>query len=132
MNTRTETFVDCAEWDKVVSQTYGRPYKFQQQNGCQQRGEFSLTVPSSDACDDEQHDSIPEVVNHDEMGVKLSAWLARDPTQPLVDGDRVCDEQWEIGLWWDRNFYPDIHAVANDLHSKGLLPAGDYIILIDW
>ena len=35
-------------------------------------------------------------------------------------------------LWWERNFYPDVSMIINDLHSKGLLPAGDYSIDIDW
>jgi hypothetical protein len=35
-------------------------------------------------------------------------------------------------MWWERNFYPDIQIVANDLHSKDLLEAGTYIIEIDW
>jgi hypothetical protein len=35
-------------------------------------------------------------------------------------------------MWWDRNFYPNLQMVANDLHEKGLLAAGDYIISIDW
>ena len=41
-------------------------------------------------------------------------------------------DQWAIDLWWERNFYPNIQMVANDLHSKGLLEAGEYTINIDW
>ena len=41
-------------------------------------------------------------------------------------------DSWLIDLWWKRNFYPDIEMVANDLHAKGLLEAGEYAIDIDW
>lgn len=134
MKTRTETVIDVGEWDKLVQDTYGRVYSFQQQDDCRDRGNFYLTVPKDI---DESHlpDSIPEVVNHNIMGVKFAAWLARDPKQPLDgSGDRkeYYSDQWAIDLWWARNFYPDIQVVANELHSKGLLPAGEYTIDIDW
>jgi hypothetical protein len=35
-------------------------------------------------------------------------------------------------MFWDRNFYPNVQMVANDLHKKGLLEAGEYSIRIDW
>lgn len=74
------------------------------------------------------NDSIPEVVNGYEMGVKFEVWLARDPNQPITNQKY----DWELELFWERNFYPDIHTLANDLHSKGLIEAGDYLINIDW
>jgi len=73
-------------------------------------------------------ESVPEIVNGVEMGVKFHNWLERDPKQPV--GDDATD--WTIELFWERNFYPDVQMVANDLHSKGLIEAGDYIINIDW
>jgi hypothetical protein len=39
---------------------------------------------------------------------------------------------YRLELWWDRNFYPELQMVANDLHAKGLLAAGNHTILIDW
>ena len=62
------------------------------------------------------------------MGVKFAVWLARDPKQPLKDQKN----DFQLSLWWDRNFYPDVQTVANDLHAKGLLASGDYVIDIDW
>ena len=44
--------------------------------------------------------------------------------QPHVTG-------YELQIW-ERNFYPNIQAVANDLYKKGLLETGDYWIDIDW
>jgi hypothetical protein len=122
MKTKTVTMIDVDEWDKLVKDTYKKPYSFQQQDGCKDRGIFNLTVPSS------VEDFVPEIVNHEDMGVSFKAWLARDPKQPLEEDK----ETWAIVMWWERNFYPDIQIVANDLHEKGLLEAGEYTINIDW
>lgn len=119
--------IDVQDWDRLVEETYGRPYQYQQQQGCQSRGTQELTVPSKWA-DDYENDTVPEIVNGNEMGVSFKAWLARDPSQPLEN--QKYDH--ENKLWWIRNFYPDLDTVANDLHEKGLLPAGEYIINIDW
>lgn len=126
MKIRTEQVIDVSDWDKFVSETYGRLYNFQQQDGCQSQGNFYLKVPST-ACDHENH-SVPEEVNEDEMGVSFAAWLARDPKQPLENQEY----DFELKLWWNRNFYPDIQMVANDLYNKGLLAAGEYTICINW
>ena len=120
--------IDCHDWDKLVVETYGRPYCFQQQDECQSRGLFELSIPSDFTMDEDMNDSIPEVVNGEEMGVKFNVWLARDPKQPIPN--QTAD--YQLGLFWDRNFYPDIYTVANDLHAKGLIEAGEYGIKIDW
>lgn len=119
--------IEASDWDKLVEETYGKPYSFQQQDGCKPRGMFHLEVPSGYTCDDEMNADIPEIINGDTMGVKFKKWLERDPKQS-VDGKT----DYRIRLWWDRNFYPDIHTVANDLHKKGLIEAGEYSIEIDW
>ncbi len=122
--------IDVSEWDALVEKTYGRAYSFQQQDGCKSRGVFRFSVPAESEIDADMPDSIPEKVNGEEMGVKFSAWLARDPKQKLADPDE--QEDYCLRLWWERNFYPDVQMVANDLHAKGLLEAGDYTINIDW
>jgi hypothetical protein len=119
--------IEVSDWDKLVSDTYGKPYSFQQQDGCQSRGIFHLSIPSEYTCDDEMNDEIPEIINSETMGVKFEKWLERDPNQPV--GGRT---DYGIDLWWGRNFYPDIHTVANDLHKRGLIEAGEYSIEIDW
>lgn len=126
---KTERVVSVQDWDDFVEKTYGRPYSFQQQSGCQDRGTHQLTIPDEETYDCE-NDTVPEVVNHDDMGVSFAAWLARDPKQMLTTkGDQ---DSWSLELWWHRNFYPDIQMIANDLHEKGLVEAGEYIINIDW
>lgn len=128
IKTRTEQVIDVFDFDKLVMDTYGRPYSFQQQDGCKERQRVHITVPSDGW--DYVNETIPEEVNHEEMGVSFSAWLARDPNQKIpnphsfpYDGTR---------LWWERNFYPCVDKVVDDLYQRGLLPEGDYVIDIDW
>jgi hypothetical protein len=128
IKTKNVKMIDVDDWDNLVTSTYGRPYNFQQQDDCQSRGIFHLSIPSEYTNDNEMNDEIPEVVNGNEMGVKFKKWLERDPKQP-VGGET---DDWMIELWWERNFYPDIHTVANDLYDKGLIEAGEYTINIDW
>jgi len=128
LKTQNIKIVDMNDWDALVEKTYGKPYCFQQQDDCQDRGLFEITIPSKYTCDDEMHDSIKEVVNGNEMGVKFQVWLDRDPKKPLP-GEK---EKYTIELFWHRNFYPDIHTLANDLYKKGLVEAGEYGIKIDW
>ena len=127
------TLISVEEWDNLVVKTYGKIYSFQQQNNCRDRGIYHLCIPSCDA-EDFKNTELPEIVNHPKRGIKFSAWLDRDPNQPLKklsdQGDTVYP--WEIVIWWERNFYPNVEFLANDLHQKGLLAAGDYIIEIDW
>jgi hypothetical protein len=119
--------IEVSDWNKLVSDTYGKPYSFQQQNGCWSRGIFHLTIPSEYTRDDEMNDEIPEIINGKTMGVKFEKWLERDPNEPVAGRT-----DYGIKLWWDRNFYPDIHTVANDLYKRGLIEAGEYSIEIDW
>lgn len=118
-------------WDDLVSKTYGRPYSFQQQDKCKDRGLFEFTVPN-EPCD-YKNDSIVEKVNGPKMGVSFKAWLARDPKSPPKDDEKEYSSQdWMIDLFWSRNFYPDFQMVANDLCEKGLIEPGEYAINIDW
>lgn len=128
MKIRTENVIEVSDWDKIVTATYGRPYSFQQQDGCQMRGRFNIVIPAE--AEDFENDTVPENVNDEEMGVSFAAWLARDPQQLLSPSDQ--QNSWSLGLWWARNFYPDMQMVANGLHSKGLIKAGKYSINIDW
>lgn len=121
--------IDVSDWDDLVEKTYGRLYNFQQQDGCKERQHVGITVPDKYP-EDYENDTVPEVVNSNKMGVSFKAWLERDPEQKLTGRDDQYD--WSLGLWWDRNFYPHVSMIVNDLHSKGLLEAGEYEIDIDW
>jgi len=129
MNIKTQKVIEVQDWDELVQETYGRPYNFQQQHGCQSRGLVHISVPEEYTEDEDMHDSIPDdKVNGEEMGVKFATWLARDPKQELTEDS----SSWAIGMFWERNFYPDLNTVINDLHAKGLLEEGKYVINIDW
>lgn len=138
--------IDLQEWDKLVKETYGRTYSFQQQCGCKDRGIYKFSVPE-EYPEDFENDSIPEIINGEEMGVSFKAWLERDPNAPLNPSDeelescnyfykedrtKWCESKSHIRLFYNRNFYPHVSMIINDLHEKGNLPAGDYIINIDW
>jgi hypothetical protein len=127
MKIETVNLITDDDWDDFVEETYGRTYCFHQQEGGRDRGTFHLVVPFEDDSDYEANE-VPEIVNHPEMGVSFAAWLARDPKKPLPEQI----EDWELNLWWERNFYPSVEVIANDLHKRGLLKAGKYIIEIDW
>lgn len=129
IHTHKVSMIKVNDWDKFVEETYNRPYSFQQQDGCKSRGIHPLTVPEEDPYDFEK-DTIPEEVNGNTMGVSFKAWLARNPTQKLSSKNDQFD--WLRRLFWERNFYPDVNMIANDLYNKGLLDAGEYIINIDW
>lgn len=116
-----------SEWDKLVQETYKRPYTFQQQERCRDRGTFYITIPVKNA-EDFENDTVPEIVNHDKIGVSFEAWLNRDPKKPIFNQEY----DFELEMWWQRNFYPSVEMVANDLHKRGLIEAGDYVINIDW
>ena len=126
MKVRKENLIDVSDWDESVVKAYKRPYSFQQQGGCRPRGVFRISVP--DEAEDFKRDTVPEIVNHKEMGVSFAAWLKRNPEAPL-ENER---DDYFLMLWWERNFYPDIQMVANDLHKRGLLEKGNYAIDIDW
>lgn len=125
--------VSVQEWDNLVEDTYGRPYSFQQQDGCKERGTFQFNVPYGSK-EDFPNDTIPEKVNGPQMGVSFKAWLARNPNKPVDNEytDNDGEEAWRIRMFWERNFYPCIDMVINDLHKQGLLEKGEYVIDIDW
>jgi hypothetical protein len=124
---RTRNVIEVYDWDKLVIETYGKPYSFQQQEGCKERGTFDFTVPDDETYDEEYNDSIPEEVNGNIMGVKFQVWLDRDPTYM-----GSFTHSFENDLFWARNFYPDPYTLINDLYKRGLIEAGEYTIDIDW
>jgi hypothetical protein len=130
ITTRTEQVIDVGDWDNLVKTTYERPYSFQQQDGCKERQRVEVTIPDEYA-EDYENDTVPEVVNHDDMGVSFKAWIERDSQQTLNSPDEW-DRKNGLSMWWERNFYPTVEMIANDLHEKGLIEAGTYTIDIDW
>lgn len=129
LKTETKQIVKCSDFDRLVTKTYGKPYCYQQQDNCKDRGTEYFSVPSEWTNDEGMNDSIPEKVNGNEMGVKFSVWLNTDPNTHKENNNW---EDFEVGLFWERNFYPDFGTLVNDLHAKGLIEAGEYAMKIDW
>jgi hypothetical protein len=125
LRTRTEKIIDVHDFDKLVQNTYGKQYSYQQQDGCRSRGMYPLCVPNES--EDIDRDVIPEEINGSEMGVSFSAWLLRDVEKSVGP----YKDEWYIELFWERNFYPDVQMIANDLHVKGLIKSGSYLIDVD-
>jgi len=126
---RNIILIEDSEWDELVVKTYGKPYCFQQQDDCKDRGTERILVPDKNSIsfDDEMNDSIPETDDPSSiMGVKFQVWLDRDPLQLVLN-----DEQLTY-LYWHRNFYPNVNILANDMYEKGILEEGEYLINIDW
>lgn len=126
MKIRNVKMIEVYDWDTLVEKTYGKPYSFQQQEGCKSRGTFELTIP--DSAQDFKNKSVPDIINGDKMGVSFKAWLKRDIKE--WNGDD--GDAFMVDLFWQRNWYPDVQMVANDLHKRGLIEAGEYVINIDW
>lgn len=100
---------------ELITETYGRPYRLQQGG----MGEFlgQDTIVSV---------SVPEEA--DDVDVQLFAiWLQQDATPPA---DSIA--RWKWKLEWERYKAAPIQPILNDLHEKGLLDAGDYVIHVWW
>jgi hypothetical protein len=149
MKIRTVKQIDAQDWDELVRTTYNKIYDYQQQDGCKNRGVEYINTDEN-FLEDYENDTIPEVINGNDMGVSFKAWLNRDPESPLNPTDEELKdsfyyygktdeekEQWKknksrINLFWSRNFYPHVSMIANDLCKRGLLEPGEYQINIDW
>jgi len=121
---KTTISIDSSDLDALVVATYGRPYCFQQ-DGCESCRTLQIQVPVP-APDDFENTSIPEVLNGSEQGVSFEAWLARDPTTFREEW-----EAWENKLFWERSFFPSLDQILNDLHRRGLLDSGSYVLVIE-
>ena len=71
---------------------------------------------------------MPEEINGYRKGVSFATWLDR---HPKAWNGKAADELY-LDLFWNRNFYPNVQMIANDLYEKGLIEAGEYVIKIDW
>lgn len=149
-----EKIIDSNDWNKFITEVYGKPYCLQQQEGCRGRGIIRLEVPTELFEEEIEYKKIPEITTmNDEFEVSFESWIKRDPKKPLNPTREELDlenkvhyedltipenfKKWStykhrIDLFWKRHFYPNIHAIANDLYNKGLLKKGNYIINIDW
>jgi hypothetical protein len=107
------------EFSRLVSETYGRPYQLQQQDNCMGQDEIErVTVPD-------------EGIDIDD-DARFAEWRDADVPDPVgvLHGETRWD--WEVELYWQREYYPPLQELVNDLHERGLLPQGDYVIHASW
>jgi hypothetical protein len=128
MKIKTIKQIDVDDWDEFISKTYGKIYSFQQQDGCKDRGIVNISVPYNDGDEYEEVTQIPFKVNGSHWGVNFETWLSTDSDETR----KHFSSDWENAIFWDRNFYPYIGCVVDDLYKKGLLKEGTYQINIDW
>lgn len=129
MNIKTIKLIEESDWNDLVTKTYGKVYKLQQQDGCMDRQLLTIEIPFDNSCEEEEmNDNISDDHQDPNMGVKFQTWLDRDPKKPLEHQQY----DWELNTHWQRRFYPNLQTIANDLHSKGLIEAGEYSINVDW
>lgn len=127
LKTITKQIIDVDDFDNLVKKTYNKIYSFQQQDDCKSRQMVSISVPIKKP-EDFGTTEIPFEVNGEKKGVNFEIWLKTNPD----DTQKYFKEKYENELFWKRNFYPSIEIILNDLHSKGLIESGSYLINIDW
>jgi hypothetical protein len=120
MRIKSVKLIDETEFSQLVREAYGRPYRLQQQDHCMGQNEIELiTIPDEGIdIDDPQ---------------RFEEWRdAEAPESRGVDqfGDMRWD--WEVELHWEREFYPPLQELVNDMYERSLLPQGDYAIRAYW
>lgn len=129
MKIETIKQISLQDWNELIENTYGKPYNFQQQDGCKPRGIETIETNSKWA-EDFENTEIPFEINGEEMGVSLETWLNTSPEDTAKHFNP--EFEWENELFWERNFYPEPNILATDLCKRGLLEKGEYQIKIDW
>jgi hypothetical protein len=123
-----EKVIDSQDWDELVTETYGKPYNLQQQDGCMDRCRLRIEVPFRRKPEGFTNTELPFEINGSEMGIDFEVWKATS----VEEMNSNFEDSWGGELFWERNFYPALDCLAHDLHAKGLIEAGKYVIVIDW
>ena len=124
------------DFNELVTNTYGLPYKLQQQNGIMERQYFEIYIDSEEVIEgdeteyDDIHESIPLEINGPERLVRFGTWVNSNPTDIMKEAGWT--KEYEIRLFYHRNFYPPLDMLLGDLYKKGLLEEGTFYINIDW
>lgn len=120
INQRYFRVVDAKQWNDLVGAVYGKPYDIVQQPYVLHDGTTFVSV--SETPNDDRY--LPDDFINEEhegtawWGVKLDAWLAKQPSDEL---SRVEEE------YWHQRFYPRLQSLANDLAIKGFISPDGYI-----
>lgn len=119
------------ELDDFIRKLYGKPYCFQQQAGCMERGNHYIEIidPALYKPHSGFPDSVEETINGNDMCVSFKSWLETNPEEHKKRNE------WSDALtklFWQRNFYPCLEDIMQDLCKRGHIEPGEYMIEIDW
>lgn len=118
--------IENYKWSEFISSVYNLPYNYQQQNECQNTN-FEFNIPNDLEEEDLGSDSIPYEVNGKDECVKFDVWV----NSKLEDISKNFEYESDAVIFYNRNFYPSIFQILNDLYNRGLIEEGDYLIRID-
>lgn len=118
--------IENYKWNEFISSIYNLPYNYQQQND-RQNTNFEFNIPNDLEEEDLGSDSIPYEVNGEDECVKFDTWKNSD----FEEIGKNFEYEVETKLFYERNFYPSIFQILNDLYNRGLIEEGDYLIRID-
>lgn len=132
LKTHHVNLVSDHDWDEFITATYKKSYCFQQQAGCRDRCtyEFSLPLECEPGGYELDLEDVPATLKTFAMQTTFAKWLERSEKEPLSSD--TSQSKSALELWWQRHFYPAPEVIADNLYKRGLLPAGDYVIEIDW
>jgi hypothetical protein len=125
------TLIEENEFSDFVSEVYGRPYRYQQTEGCLEKGTVKFSVPYERYFKPDYKENVNDSGNINKP-VRFREWLSRDPKEKPPVGLFNGDSYWYISLFWNRHFYPYFGDLIDDLHKKGYVEEGEYILRIDW
>lgn len=108
LKTQTVQLIWEKDFSELVAKTYGRPYRYQQQNLDGQETIFKFSVLK-------EYDDSSVSVASDE----ITTWL-NDPREFKYDFE------------YERESYPDFYLLLIDLKQRGLIEPGDYALHIWW
>lgn len=125
LKTKTVQRISTIDWDMIIIETYGKPYQYHHQFGVEEGEAADIIVPFGEWTWDFENAEIPFVVNCEKFGVCFKTWLNTKPEETT----KYFRNDFYNELFWTRHFYPDLSMIVNDLHARGLLEAGEYIIV---
>jgi hypothetical protein len=106
------------QWDKLVQNTYGKPYRLYAQVPYSKAYHWQWFYPGS-IKPDESYLSTDIIDEYDNWwGVQFDAWVAKPNTG---QGDN----------YWHSKCYPTLAAVAHDLLQKGLISEQGHFIYLE-
>ena len=124
LKSKAVQIVQHYDWDEFVEEVYAKTYKFKKQpDKLFTRMQF-ITVPLAEV-EEYKNTKIPFEPFPLQFGVSFETWKNSTPEETL----QHFKFDWDDDDFWECGFFPHIQMIAHDLHAKGLLEAGEYVIV---